>query len=69
MGSAVQFDGDAAVHTEKVDNVATYAELSAELLSEDLAPLKMLPQDSFCRRGIISQFLTTRFERRDISGA
>jgi hypothetical protein len=43
MGRAVQLNGDAAVDAEKVDNVATYAELSPELLSQQASPLKVLP--------------------------
>jgi hypothetical protein len=43
MRRAVQFNGDPAVDAEKVDNVATYTELSAELLSEHSPPLKVLP--------------------------
>ena len=43
MRRAVQFNGDVAVDAEKVDNVATYAELSAELLSQQASPLKVLP--------------------------
>src|SRR4029077_10060989 len=43
MGRAVQLNGDAAVDAEKVNNVATYAELSRELLSQQASPLKVLP--------------------------
>ena len=43
MGCAVQLNGDAAVDAEKVDNVATYAELPPELLSQQATPLKVLP--------------------------
>jgi len=43
MWRAVQFNGDAAVDAEKVDNVATYAELSPELLSQQPPALKVLP--------------------------
>src|ERR1051326_91762 len=43
MWRAVQLNGDAAFDAEKVDNVATYAELSPELLSQKASPLKVLP--------------------------
>src|SRR4029077_16345567 len=38
MGRAVQLNGDTAVDEEKVDNVATYAELPPELLSQQASP-------------------------------
>ena len=43
MERTVQFDGNVALQTEKVDNIATDAGLPAELLSEDLPSLKVLP--------------------------
>jgi hypothetical protein len=43
MRRTVQLNGDAAVDAEKVDNVATYAELSPELLPQKASPLKVLP--------------------------
>jgi hypothetical protein len=43
MWRAVKFNGNTAVDAEKVDNVATYAEFSAEFLSPQASPLKVLP--------------------------
>ncbi len=43
MGRTIQFDGNVALYTEKVDNIATYAVLPAELHAENLPSLKVLP--------------------------
>jgi len=43
MWRAVQFNDDAAVDAEKVDNAATYTELSAELFAQHESPLKVFP--------------------------
>ena len=43
MRRTVQFDANIALDAEKVDNIATYAGLPAELLSQHLPSLKVLP--------------------------
>ena len=43
MRRAIKFNGNVALDAEEVDDIATYAVLSAEFLPEDLPPLKMLP--------------------------
>ena len=43
MRRTVQFDANVALDAEKVDNIATYAVLPSEFLSENLPPLKVLP--------------------------
>ena len=40
---SVQFDRNVALHAEKIDNIAIYAVLSAELLAEKLPSLKVFP--------------------------
>ena len=43
MRRTVPFDANVALEAEKVDNIATYAVLPSEFLSENLPPLKVLP--------------------------
>jgi hypothetical protein len=43
MGRTIQFDGNVALYTEKVDYIATDAVLPAELLAEEMPTLKVLP--------------------------
>jgi hypothetical protein len=59
---AIQFDSNVAVRAEKVDDKATYAVLSSELFSEELASLEVLPQDGLSSSRLVSQFFTTGFE-------
>ena len=40
---SVQFDRNVALHAEKIDDIAIYAVLSAELLAEKLPSLKVFP--------------------------
>ena len=47
MSLSVQFDSEPALGTIKIDNIATYAELSSKLLVQELAALKTLPEDRF----------------------
>jgi hypothetical protein len=64
MCRPVQLNGDAAVHTERIDNVSTYAELPSKLLSQHLSPLKIFPQDASAGVGLFLNSL-----RRAFSGA
>jgi hypothetical protein len=66
---AIQFDGNVAVRAEKVDDKATYAVLSSELFSEELASLEVLPQDGLSSSRLVSQFFTTGFEVREVADA
>jgi hypothetical protein len=66
MRRAVQFDRNVAFDAEKIDNIATYAVLPAESLAEDLTGPKVLPQGGFRGCGIVSQFSTAGFQRRDV---
>ena len=45
--------------TQKIDNIAIYAVLSAELLAEKLPSLKVFPQDRFSRSAVVSQLLAS----------
>src|SRR5262245_55108253 len=49
MRRAIKFDNQATFRTIKVDNIATNTCLPAELLPEEPALLKLLPQDGFGR--------------------
>jgi hypothetical protein len=63
----IQFNRDVALHTEKVDNIATYAVSPPKFFAEDLSTLQVPPQDSFRRSGIVSQFFAALFQGRDIN--
>ena len=54
MRRSIQFNRKVTLDTEKVDNIATYAVLPAELLSEELSSLKVFPQNRFSCSGIVS---------------
>jgi hypothetical protein len=43
MRRAVQLDGNVTFDAEKIDNIATYAVLTAEPLTQDLSTLKTQP--------------------------
>ena len=69
MRHPIQLDCDIALEAEKVDDIATNAALSAELLAQQLAALKMLSQLMFRRGGIVSEFAPSLFQRRRVSQA
>src|SRR5215475_13077041 len=62
----VEFDHKSAIWTIEVDNVATDADLSPKFVSEQLAVLKRLPENSFRRSQGVTKRLSKSFLRRVI---
>jgi len=61
MRRAIQFHGQPAFRTVKVDNVSTYAELSSKLLAQKFSILEACPEDGFGRCSGFPKILAKRF--------
>ena len=64
--SSIQLDRNVTFHAEKVDDIAANAVLPTKLLPEDLAPLETFPQNRLGCCGVVPQFPTPGFQRRDV---
>ena len=51
MLASIDFNDQSSLHADKVDNVATYRNLTAELVSTDVSIPKHGPQRSLCVGG------------------
>jgi hypothetical protein len=47
MRSAIEFNDQATFRTIEIDNVRTYATLSAKFVAQELSALKICPQKGF----------------------
>lgn len=50
-GAPSKLDSEPVLRTVKIDNVATYADLSAEFLAKKLSALQTCPEDGLRRSG------------------
>jgi hypothetical protein len=66
MHRTIDLDRQIALDAEEVHDVRPNAELPAEFLAQDLAPLETIPKDSLGGGPIRSQFLAASFQSRKV---
>ena len=66
MSGAIKFDNDATFRTIKVDNIRTYAVLSAELLAVELGFSENRPEKSLCACRVAAKFSAAVGQRLEI---